>query len=97
MNPLAIEVMKEIGVNISHQRSKSLKEVDKEEFDYVITVCNSAKEKCTYFASGKKHIHESFPDPSSYEGAEKEKPELFRKVKDDIKSWIKETFGEGEP
>ncbi len=97
VNPLAVEVMKEIGIDISHHRSKSLEEFEGQEFDYVITVCDSAKEECPYFAGGKRRIHKSFPDPSSYEGTKEEKIEFFRKVRDQIKSWIEETFGKGEP
>ncbi len=96
VNPLAIEVMKEIGIDISHHRSKSLEELEGEEFDCVITVCNSAKEECPYFAGGKKHIHKSFPDPSSYKGTREGKFEFFRKVRDEIKSWIEKTFGREE-
>jgi len=96
VNPYAVEVMREVGINISHHRSKSVKEFEGEEFDYVITVCDSAKEECPYFAGGKKQIHKSFPDPSSYEGTREEKLEFFRKVRDEIKEWIEETFGKGE-
>ncbi len=97
VNPFAIEVMKEIGIDISHHRSKSIEEFEGQEFDYVITVCDSAKEECPYFAGGKKLIHKGFPDPSSYEGTKEEKLDFFRKVRDQIKSWIEETFGKGEP
>ncbi len=85
VNPLAIEVMKKIGIDISNHRSKSLKEFEGQEFDYVITVCDSAKEECPYFAGGRKHIHKSFPDHSGYEGTEEEKLEFFRKVRDEIR------------
>ena len=97
VNPFAIEVMKEIGIDIYHHRSKSLEEFEGEEFDYVVTVCDSAKEECPYFAGGRKHIHKSFPDPSSYEGTEEEKLEFFRKVREEIREWIEETFGKREP
>ena len=97
VNPLAIEVMKEIGIDISNHRSKSLKEFEGQEFDYVVTVCDSAKEECPYFSGGRKHIHKSFTDPSGYKGTEEEKLEFFRKVRDEIRDWIEETFGKGEP
>lgn len=94
VNPLAVEVMREIGIDISRQRSKSLEEFEGMEFDYVVTLCDGAKEECPYFP-GKRHIHRSFPDPSSFEGSYEEKLELFRRVRDDIRRWIEETFGKG--
>ncbi len=93
VNPLAVMVMKEIGIDISHHRSKSIKEFEGEEFDYVITVCDRAKEECPYFSGGKRYVHESFPDPSHYRGSEEEKIEFFRHVRDQIKGWIEDIFG----
>ena len=92
VSPYAVKVMKEIGIDISNQRSKSIDEFEGIEFDYVITVCDSAKEECPFFP-GKVVIHKSFPDPSSYEGTEEEKLQFFRKVRDTIKDWIEDFFG----
>ena len=94
VNPYAIEVMKEIGIDISHHRSKSIEEFRGMSFDYVITVCDSAKENCPFFPGGKKYIHRSFEDPASFEGTEEEKLEFFRKIREEIRNWIINTFGQ---
>ncbi len=96
VNPLTVKVMHEIGIDISHHRSKSVEEFKNMEFDYIITVCDSSKEKCPYFPGGKKYIHKSFKDPSDIGINEEEKIEAFRKVRDEIKEWIEETFGKGK-
>jgi len=95
VNPYAIRVMKEIGIDISNQRSKSINEFRGEIFDYVVTVCDNARETCPFFP-GKKVIHRGFQDPASVEGREEEKIAIFRKVRDEIKHWIIETFGKTE-
>lgn len=95
VNPLVIKAMSEIGIDISHHRSKSIDEFKGEKFDYVITVCDNVKDICPFFPGGKKYIHKSFPDPSSFEGTEEEKLEFIRKVRDEIKNWIEEKFVKG--
>lgn len=92
VNPIAIEVMKEIGIDISKHRSKSVLEFKGEKFDYVITVCDSAKENCPFFPGAKEYIHQSFEDPSSFEGNYEEKLNKFRKVRDEIKNFIFKKF-----
>lgn len=87
VNPLAVKVMEEIGIDISHHRSKGIEELEGISFDYVVTLCDSAKEECPYFPGGSRFIHKGFPDPS--EGG----IEAFREVRDKIRSWIEETFG----
>ena len=74
----AIRAMAEIGIDISHHRSKSLTEFLDQEFDYVVTVCDHAKESCPYFPGGKKIIHQSFEDPSALTGTEEEIMAGFR-------------------
>jgi arsenate reductase len=96
VNPLAIEVLKEIGIDISHHRSKSIDEFKGETFDYVVTVCDNAKENCPYFPGGKKYVHRGFMDPASVEGTYEEKLSAFRKVRDEILNWIKEFFIENK-
>lgn len=93
VHPLAIKVMQEIGIDISQNRSKSIEEFKGMFFDYVITVCDSAKETCPFYPYTKVILHKSFPDPSSYQGTEEQKLEFFRKVRDEIKDWIINTFG----
>ncbi len=81
----AINTMKEIGIDISNHRSKTIEEFkDFPEFDYVITVCNYTKEICTYYPKAKKIIHKSFPDPITLED--------FKYVRNNIKKWIEDFF-----
>jgi len=95
VNPYAIEVMREENIDLTHHRSKSTDKFRGVEFDYVITVCDRAYEACPLFSSGDKQLHKSFEDPTRGKGADEEKRSLFRKVRDEIKEWIIETFGEG--
>ncbi|MEM0466496.1 MAG: arsenate reductase ArsC [Candidatus Thermoplasmatota archaeon] len=83
VHPSAIAVMKEIHVDISSHRSKSIDEFKTICFDYVITVCDHAKATCPFFP-GKKIIHHSFKDPTTLSE--------FRKIRDEIKTWIQTTF-----
>lgn len=92
VNPYAIKVMNEIGIDISHQRSKKVEEFHGRFFDYVVTVCNNAKETCPFFP-GKIHIHKSFEDPANASGTNEEKLVTFRRVRNEISDWIEETFG----
>ncbi len=94
LNPFAIAVMEEIGIDISKHRSKNVKEFLGEEFDLVVTVCDQAKESCPFLPGGKKYIHKGFEDPSNFKGDDKEVLSAFRKVRDKIKNWIEEAFGE---
>ncbi len=90
VHPLAIYVMKEIGIDISHHRSKSIEEFKGEKFDIVVTVCDNAKEACPFFPYAKKYLHRSFEDPSQL--PEARQLAAFRKVRDEIKKWILNTF-----
>ena len=94
VNPYAIKVMSEIGIDISNHRSKSAEEFRGKEFDYVVTVCDNAKEACPFFPGGKTYLHKGFKDPSEFKGNENEIVAEFRRVGDEIKRWIEETFGE---
>ncbi len=93
VNPFAIEVMREIGIDITHHYSKHVNQFINEEFDYIITVCDHAKEHCPYFPGGKIYIHKSFEDPSRVKGSDKAKLAAFRKIRDQIKLWLEENFG----
>ena len=88
VRPLAIKAMGEIGVDISQQKSKTLQQYLKDEFDYVITVCDSAHEACPFFVGAKERLHWSFPDPSRVEGSEMEKREAYRSVRNAIQKRI---------
>jgi len=93
VNPYAVRVMAEIGIDISHHKSKHLNEFLGKEFDYVVTVCDKAHQSCPFFPGGKEYIHKGFEDPSEVTGGEEEILNTFRKVRDEIKMWIKEFFG----
>jgi len=84
----AIKVMAEAGVDISSHSSKSVEEFVGVDLDYVVTVCDNAKEQCPVFPCGAKRIHKSFPDPYFAEGSEQEIMDVFRKVRDKIKAFI---------
>ncbi|MBN2322816.1 MAG: arsenate reductase ArsC [Spirochaetes bacterium] len=92
VNPNAIEVMRWIGIDISGHRSKTVEEFEGMMFDYVVTVCDAARETCPFFP-GKKVIHTSFDDPSSAEGSREQVLSVFQRVRDEIKDWIEDTFG----
>ena len=84
VRPQAIAVMREVGIDISAQRSKSLDEFAGEEFDYVITVCDNANQQCPVFPGKTKRIHWSFEDPAALEGDAAEQLSVFRRVRDQI-------------
>jgi arsenate reductase len=86
--------MAEIGIDISKYRSKSVNEFLGIRFDYVVTVCDQAKETCPFFPGGTKSIHKSFADPSNFIGCDDEILNAFRKLRDEIKRWIKQAFGQ---
>ena len=97
LNPYAVKVMAELGIDISLHRSKSLDDFLDMKFDYVVTVCDHAKQICPFFPGGKESIHKGFEDPAAFTGREDEKIAIFRRVRDEIRDWIVETFGgEGE-
>jgi arsenate reductase len=96
VNPYAIEVMKEKKINLSDHTSKSIDQLREIEFDYVITVCDGAKETCPVFPNGKEFLHRRFEDPAQGTGDAEEKRALFRRVRDEINSWIVETFGRND-
>ncbi len=92
VNPNSIEVMKEIGIDISSHYSKNVKDFINEDFDYVITVCGIAEESCPFFPGGKQQLHKDFEDPSSFSGNKEEVLAKFRKIRDELKKWIEELF-----
>jgi len=84
----ATETMKEIGIDISAQRSKHLDEYGEASFDYIITLCDSAATTCPVFPGEGERIHHSFPDPAAATGSEEEKLDMFRKVRDELKQFL---------
>jgi arsenate reductase len=90
VNPRAIAVMKEDDIDISHHTSNHIDEYKNIDFDYVITVCDNAKERCPFFPTSAKKFHQNFPDPAKAKGTEEEIMGEFRKVRDMIKSYCRE-------
>lgn len=85
INPYAVEVMKEKGINIEGQYPKNVNEFIDLNFDYVITVCDNAKEMCPYFTGKVEHrLHIPFEDPADAEGSNDEILAVYRKVRDEI-------------
>lgn len=91
LHPLAVGAMKELGIDISHHRSKSVEVFSGRTFDYVITVCNQAREYCPFLAARVKRIHWDLEDPVRASGSRQEKLRVFRKVRDEVISRI-QTF-----
>jgi arsenate reductase len=85
--------MKEIGIDISSHRSKLIDEFYHKPIDIVVTVCDSAKAVCPFFPGKHKDIHYSFPDPSGLTGTSEDVLAGFRLIRDNITTWINETFG----
>ena len=85
----AIAVMKEIGIDLSGHRSKHVEEFASQSFDYVLTVCDNAKESCPIFPGHGNRIHKSFEDPAALEGSEQDRLALFRRVRDEIRAYLK--------
>ena len=91
VNPYVVKAMAEIGIDISKNRSKSIEEFREKNFNYVVTVCDNAKEACPFFP-GEKIIHKSFEDPTQVKGSEEEIMKKTRLIRDEIKEWLKTTF-----
>jgi arsenate reductase (thioredoxin) len=89
VRPEAIAVMKELGINISGHRSKHVDEFQGQSFDYVLTVCDNAKENCPVFPGHSKRLHKGFEDPAALQGTEEERLSLFRQVRDEIRDYLK--------
>lgn len=85
----AIAVMDEVGVDISGHKSKSVDEFAGQEFDYVLTVCDNAKEVCPIFPGRTVMIHHSFEDPAALQGSEQERLAAFRRVRDEVRGYLR--------
>ena len=90
VNPRAVESMKEDGIDISNHTSNHVDEYLEVDFDYVITVCDNAKEACPYFPTKAIKFHHNFPDPAKATGTEEEIMKEFREVRDLIKAYSKD-------
>jgi arsenate reductase len=94
VNPRAIATMKEDGIDISKHTSNHVDEYAGIDFDYIITVCDNAKENCPYFPSNAKRLHQNFPDPAKATGTEAEIMKQFAEVRDTIKTFAKKFVNE---
>ncbi len=94
VRPLAVEAMREVGIDISEQRSKSVDEFTGTDIDVVVTLCDQARETCPFFPGGGAREHHGFEDPAAATGSREERLAVFRRVRDEIIEWIDERFGE---
>ena len=93
LHPLAVRVMAEAGVDISGQSSKHVQDLKDIPFDYVVTVCDSARESCPLFPGKTQVVHRSFADPAAAKGSEAEVLAVFRRVRDQIRDFVKSLPG----
>ncbi|MCI0489465.1 MAG: arsenate reductase ArsC [Blastocatellia bacterium] len=89
VNHIAVRVMEEAGIDISHHRSKSVDEMANREFDFAITVCDNARFACPVFPASAEKLHWSFEDPAEADGTEEERLAVFRRVRDEIAGRIR--------
>lgn len=92
INPYVIKAMAEVGIDISGQSSKNIKDLSEPEFDFVVTMCSEDEEICPFYP-GKVHIHHGFDDPSRVRGTDEEIMIGIRKIRDEIMEWIEAEFG----
>jgi len=85
----AIAVMRELGIDLAQHHSKHVDEFVGQPFDYVLTVCDNAKESCPLFPGGTVTVHHNFEDPAALRGTEEERLNLFRRVRDEIRAYLK--------
>ena len=89
VRPEAIAVMKEVGIDIASHRSKHVDEFGGQDFDYVLTVCDNAKESCPVIFGKARLLHYSFTDPAAIEGTDEKRLGAFRKVRDELRAYLK--------
>jgi arsenate reductase len=89
VRPEAITAMRDIGIDISTQRSKHVDEFRERRFDYVITVCDNARETCPVFFNAAERLHHDFDDPAACAGDESERLAVFRRVRDELRQYLR--------
>jgi arsenate reductase len=89
VRPEAVAAMKEVGIYISGHRSKHVDEFAGQAFDYVLTVCDSARDACPVYPAGTKQLHQSFEDPAAVQGSEEERLSAFRRVRDELSAYLR--------
>jgi arsenate reductase (thioredoxin) len=90
VRPEAIAAMRELGIDISDQRSKSADEFTGQQFDYILTVCDNAKESCPIFPGKTLTIHHNFEDPAALQGSREERLAAFRRVREGLREYLRE-------
>ena len=90
VRPEAVAAMRDLGIDITNHRSKSVDEFAGQDFDYVITVCDNAREQCPVFPAGTRRVHWSFDDPAAADGDEAARLSVFRRVRDEIRARLRE-------
>ncbi len=96
VHPLAVEVMREADIDLSDHRSGPVEAYAGRPIDYVMTVCDAARESCPYLPARKENRHRSFTDPSAVAGTDEQKRTAFRRTRDEIRAWIEEQFDVAE-
>ena len=89
VRPEAIAVMRELGIDLSGHRSKHVDEFAGQAFDYVLTVCDNAKESCPIYPGHTNRLHRSFDDPAAVQGSEPDRLAVFRRVRDEIRNYLR--------
>jgi arsenate reductase len=89
VRPEAVAAMRELGIDISDHRSKSVDEFAGQHFEYVLTVCDNAKESCPIFPGETATIHRNFEDPAAVEGSEEERLAAFGRIRDEIREYLR--------
>jgi arsenate reductase len=90
VRPEAIAVMREVGIDITWHRSKNVDEFEGQQFDYVITVCENARETCPVFFSAAKKLHHDFEDPAAVTASDEQRLAVFRRVRDELRGYLRE-------
>jgi arsenate reductase len=97
VHPMAVAVMQEIGIDMSGQLSKDVAVYVQDSFDYLITVCDQAREECPIFPGARRQLHWNLPDPAEVEGDEAVRLAAFRRARDDLDARIREFIAGVEP
>jgi arsenate reductase (thioredoxin) len=90
VRPEAIAAMRDLGIDISALRSKHVDEFRQRRFDFVITVCDNARETCPVFFNATERLHHNFEDPAACQGSEAERREVFRRVRDELRQYLRD-------
>jgi arsenate reductase len=93
VHPYAVQVMAEVGIDISQHKAKSVEDFRDVTFDYVVTVCDNARETCPFFPGAQKYLHKGFADPAAFNGSPTAALDTFRNVRNEIEAYIREIIG----